>query len=159
MVLLSERDHQRRFYSCRSQEDSYLETEGQSPCTNISQHSTHPEREKWKKNVRLAHVWIFDNGELYCQILYKNYIAKSFILRTIFHFCLYKYNTWDEKNNNNAIPGKWRCTHYGFIASFDLSSEDFIHMMFAIHMSCPFADQCKCCLPLIRDASLQKTFD
>lgn len=49
--------------------------------------------------------------------------------------------------------------HIVFIAPSDLSSENSIHMMFEIHMSCPFADQCKCSLPLIRAALLQKPFD
>lgn len=96
------------------------------------------------------HVW-------FPLITGKNNIAKFFILRPIFLFCLYEYNTWDEKNN--AIPGKWRCSHFVFIAPSDLSSENYIYIMFVIHMSCPLADQCKCSLPLIRAALLQKPFD
>jgi len=49
--------------------------------------------------------------------------------------------------------------HLVFIAPSDLSCDYSIYMMFEIHMSCPFADQCKCSLPLIRDALLQKPFD
>ncbi len=109
--------------------------EGQSPFTNSQLSPTHPERSKWKEYLLCHH---YDWPMFEFLIMGKN-IAKFFILRTIFVYI----NT----------------THDGFIASSDLSRECFILITFAIHMSCPFADQCKCCLPLTRAAFLQKPFD